>query len=145
MFHAVSEIIRLQADPNDGVAIFDRGLFDASAWIRWHSLSNQLDSKTASILQSVCLVGAWQQQVDAVFLLEASFEVILERRQGRLGQIVNRETLDQLAESYTAVRADQKVGLTMPVFVIPTDHRSPEEVEDAMMSVLRDISAGKNV
>jgi tRNA uridine 5-carbamoylmethylation protein Kti12 len=135
MFHVISEMIRLAADTSDSVAILDRGLFDASAWIRWHFRCNQLDRETALFLESVCFYKAWQRQVDVVCVLEASFDVIVERRHGRLGQIVNPETLAQLMESYSSVRNDQSLGLKAPVFFIPTDDKSPEEVEGALFDI----------
>lgn len=139
LFYATSEMIRLEADPAGPTVIFDRGLFDAAVWIRWHLSSKHIDPRTASLLQSVCLFEPWQRQVDVVFLLEASFDVVLERRSGRVGQIVNRETLRELADAYESIRIDPGSNLTMPLFVIPTDHRSPEDVERAILAHLDEV------
>jgi hypothetical protein len=131
LFNSVSELMRLEADSSSPSAIFDRGLFDAAAWIRWHLASGRLDGETADLLQSVCLFEPWQRQVDAVFLLEASFDAIVKRRGGRVGRIVNTKTIGELSEAYASLQTGQVANLIVPVFVIPTDERSPEDVERA--------------
>ena len=108
--YALTHILEGLSSPEGyHVAILDRGLFDALAWIQL--LSDQDDITPADLkkVHEFLLIDEWLTVVDSVFLFQADPDTSLMRENedklvGDLGTAMNPKTLERLNLAYSKVR-----------------------------------------
>jgi thymidylate kinase len=92
-------------DKNPEFIIIDRGVFDALAWIQWHSDTRQLTDDEKKAMESFYLIRKFRSLVDIVFLMTTDPGVALEREHKNLltekhGRIMERATLHDLISCF---------------------------------------------
>jgi thymidylate kinase len=92
-------------DKNPEFIIMDRGVFDALAWIQWHSEAGQVTEAERKAMENFYLIPKWRTRVDIVFLMTATPDVALQRESKNLltakfGRIMEPTTLQSLLLSF---------------------------------------------
>lgn len=98
-------------DKKTEFVIIDRGVFDALAWIQWHSDSNQLNQEEKTAMEGFYLIPKWRLLVDIVFLMTAKPTVALEREHKNLltekhGRIMEPDTLASIKRCFDRAYSD---------------------------------------
>lgn len=135
---AVSNAVRLAASTDTHITVFDRGLFDAVCWSRWHLSRGNLDEATAASLEAFALAPAWYSSIDLVVVLEVKFETALVRRGGDEGRIFNRRTFTELEDAYRRVAAEHCLRQRPRLVTIETDALTPNEVFSEVRKLILD-------
>jgi thymidylate kinase len=123
----VADYLEHVGDSSGSVVIFDRGLIDALAWIRWFRIQRQINDETWNALNNFARIPTWFNRTDLTFVLRVQFDTAL-RRHGRPGQIVNRKTYAELDEAYSATVGELVDDGCGDIQVIDTDALSVSQV-----------------
>jgi len=127
------------------VVILDRGLIDAMAWIGWYADRGDLTASDADIATQFALFHSWFDWVRYVFVLIVGYETACERRQQlRPGQIVNPDTMRELAAAYTNVSSGLRTQTRPRTYSVDTSDLAADEVLKAVLRMLCDTGLFNN-
>lgn len=133
---AVASVVEHADTEQHDVVVLDRGLLDALCWIKWFRLRSEIDTATASALESFALVPTWFRKTAVTVVLHVRFETALQRR-GATGRIVNPRTFQELRRAYDGtVNELLQRELAKHVRMLETDDMSPDQVCQAVASLL---------
>jgi thymidylate kinase len=118
--HTVADYLEHVEGHPHSVVIFDRGLIDALAWIRWFRVQRQITDETWTRLDKFARTPKWFDRTNLVLVLRVQFDTALRRR-GRPGRIVNRKTYAELDEAYSTTVNELIADGCDNVQVIDTD------------------------
>ncbi|MBI5732746.1 AAA family ATPase [Candidatus Jorgensenbacteria bacterium] len=96
------------------IVLFDRGIFDAYAWIMYWREKNMISEKEERLFQSFFLSRLWSDYIDAAFIMVCDAKIAMERElkialSHKLGETTNPQNIEILLNRYrTAYRKLKK-------------------------------------